>query len=59
MALGLLGVAMALPFFVWVPLGFLETVPSMVDVFGEAGLRTPASITVGGLLVAALGFHEI
>lgn len=58
-ALGLMGVAMAAPFFVWLPLGLLGIVPSMVDVFGEAGLRTPASVTVGGLLIAALGFHEL
>ena len=56
--LGFLGVAMAAPFFVWLPLGFLESVPSMVEVFGIVGLRIPASITIGGLLLAAIGFHE-
>lgn len=56
--LGVAGVATALPFFVWLPLGWLETVPSMVDVFGVAGLRTPAGMTVAGLLLAAVGFHE-
>lgn len=57
--LGFLGVAMAIPFFVWLPLGFLESVPSMAEVFGIAGLRIPASFTIGGLLLAAIGFHEI
>jgi hypothetical protein len=43
---------------VWLPLGFLEAVPSMLEIFGMLGLRTPASITIGGLLLAAIGFHE-
>lgn len=55
--LGPLGLAAALPFFVWLPLGWFEAVPSVVDVFGMAGLRIPAGITVGGLLLAAIGFH--
>ena len=56
--LGVLGALTALPFFAWLPLGLLELVPSMVDVFGVPGLRIPASLTVGGLLVAAVGFYE-
>ncbi len=56
--LGFAGVAAALPFFLWLPLGWLGLVPSMVDVFGVTGLRIPASIVVGSLLVAAIGFHE-
>ena len=55
---GCTGVAVALPFFVWFALGFLEAVPSMLAVFGIEGLRIPASITVGGLLLAAVGFHD-
>ena len=50
---------MAAAFFAWIPLGWLEAVPSMVEVYGMAGLRTPASIAVGGLIVAALGFYEL
>lgn len=56
--IGFLGIAMAFPFFVWLPLGFMESVPSMIEVFGMVGLRIPASITIGGLLLAAIGFHE-
>ena len=56
--LGWLGVAMALPFFVWAPLAAVAPLPSMIDVFGVVGLRIPASITVGGLLLAAIGFHR-
>lgn len=57
-ALGIVGAAAAVPFFVWLPLGWLEFVPSMVDVFGVVGLRTPAGITIGGLLLAAIGFYD-
>ena len=53
---GCLGVVMAAPFFLWVPLGLT---PSMIDVFGVVGLRFPAAVTIGGLLLAAVGFHEI
>jgi hypothetical protein len=56
--LGLLGVLAALPFFVWLPLGMLESIPSVVDIFGVPGLRIPASIVVGGLILAAIGFYE-
>ena len=56
--IGLLGVAAALPFLAWAVLGLFEPVPSMVEVFGMEGLRLPASVTVGGLLVAAIGFYD-
>lgn len=58
-AAGVLGVAIAAPFFIWVPLGLLGLTPSMIDVFGLVGLRFPAAITISGLLIAAVGFHEI
>lgn len=48
----------AIPFFVWLPIGLLESVPSIVDVFGVPGLRIPASVAVAGLLLAAVGFYE-
>lgn len=56
--LGYIGVLMALPFFLWLPLGFLDAVPSMIDIFGIPGLRIPAAITVAGLLIAAIGFWD-
>lgn len=55
---GFLGVVLALPVFAWLPLGLLESVPSMIEVFGVPGLRIPASVAVGGLLMSAVGFHE-
>jgi small-conductance mechanosensitive channel len=39
-------------------IGWLEWVPTMVEVFGVAGMRTPASITVAGLLLAAIAFWD-
>ena len=55
---GVMGIAAALPFFVWIPLGWVQAVPSIVDVFGIPGLRYPAGITIGGLLVAAICFYD-
>lgn len=57
--LGIVGVLIAMPFFVWLPLGLLPAVPSMIDVFGIPGLRIPASLTVAGLLIAAIGFWDL
>lgn len=58
-SVGWLGVIIAAPFFLWVPLGFTELIPSMIDVFGVVGLRIPAGVTIAGLLIAAIGFHQI
>jgi hypothetical protein len=52
------GICMALPFFIWVPLGFIPSIPSVIDVFGLAGLKIPTSIVIGGLLMAAIGFED-
>ncbi len=57
-ALGWAGASLAAPFFVWTALALVAPVPSMIEVFGVAGLRIPASVTVGGLLLAAVGFHR-
>ncbi|MDJ0958040.1 MAG: hypothetical protein QNI91_14330 [Arenicellales bacterium] len=57
--LGWFGLGLALPFFIWVLLSWLGATPSMVEVFGIAGIRIPASITIAGLLFAAVGFHEV
>ena len=57
-ALGWFGVVLAAPFFLWFPLGALTPLPSMIDVFGVVGMRIPASLTVAGLLLAAVGFHR-
>lgn len=54
-----LGIAMALPFLIWVPLGFLPAMPSIIDVFGIDGLKEPTGVVIGGLLLAAIGFEDI
>ena len=56
--LRLLGIVMVLPFFIWVPLGFIPEIPSVIDVFGIDGLKLPTGIVIGGLLIAAVGFEE-
>lgn len=55
---GWIGVIVAAPFFLWVPLGLIGLAPSMIDVFGIVGLRIPAAVTIAGLLLAAIGFHR-
>lgn len=57
-SLGVLGIVVAAVFSVWLLAGWLGWVTSMVDVFGVAGVRTPAAITVGALLLAAIAFWE-
>lgn len=49
---------MAAFFFAWLLLGLVPGIPGMIDVFGMTGMRTPASITIAGLLLAAIGFFE-
>jgi hypothetical protein len=57
-ALGWIGVAVSMPVLAWSILGFLPGLPSIVDVFGIQGLRTPAAVTIAGLMLAAFGFHD-
>ena len=57
-SLGVLGIGVAAAFFVWLLTGWLGWVPAIVDVFGVAGVRTPAAITVAALLLAAIAFWE-
>ena len=56
--IGWLGVVLATPFFIWLPLGLVPGIPNMMDIFGISGLRTPAAITIAGLLLGAIGFFE-
>ena len=57
-ALGIFGVAVASAFLLWIPAGFIPGIPSLIDVYGIDGLRTPASFAVGGLMLGAIGFFE-
>lgn len=56
--IGSAGALVAFFFMGWALVGFIPAVPSLIDVFGIPGIRLPAAITIGGLLVAAVGFHE-
>jgi hypothetical protein len=58
LSLGVVGIVVASAFLAWMLAGWLGWMPSMVAVFGVEGLRTPASITVGALLIAAIAFWE-
>lgn len=55
---GIVGVAVSAGFLLWIPVGLLPGIPSVIEVFGVDGLRTPASFTVGGLMLGAIGFFE-
>ena len=57
--LGWFGLGLALPFFIWVLLWYSGVAPSMIEVFGVPGIRIPASVTISGLLFAAVGFYEV
>jgi hypothetical protein len=56
--LGVAGALTAAFFFIWLLIGWFGWAPSLVEVFGVAGIRTPASITVAGLLLAAIAFWD-
>jgi len=56
--LRVVGVALAVPFFIWVPLGFIPSIPSIIDVFGIGGLKLPTGIVIGGLMLAAIGYED-
>jgi len=58
LVLGISGLLAAGVVFLWLPLGWLGFVPSLIEVFGMQGLRIPAGVTVGGLLLAAIGFND-
>lgn len=58
LSIGIAGCAVAAFFVAWLLLGLVPGIPSLIDVFGTSGMRTPASITVAGLLLAAIGFFE-
>lgn len=45
--------------FVWLLVGMLAPVPSMVAVLGWPGIRLPGAVVVGCLLVAALALADI
>lgn len=55
---GVGGITLAAFFLAWLLVGLFGWVPTMVDLFGIDGMRTPASFTVTGLLLAAIAFWD-
>lgn len=53
-----LGIAMFSPFLVWLLVGLVPAVPSIIDVFGMGGLRVPTGVVIAGLVLAAFGFED-
>lgn len=56
--IGSVGLIVAVLMLVWLITSFLGLTVSIVDVFGMEGLRIPAGIAIGGLLLAAVGFNK-
>jgi hypothetical protein len=54
----ILGIFMAAPFFIWLLVGFIPAIPSIIDVFGMQGLRLPTGVVIAGLMLAAFGFED-
>ena len=52
---GLIGAAFML---VWLITSLLGLTVSIVDIFGIGGIRIPAGIAIGGLMLAAIGFNK-
>jgi len=52
--MGVLGILVAVSFFIRLLVDWFGWVPGMVDMFGVAGMRTPAAITVSALILAAI-----
>jgi len=52
---GLLGAGCML---LWLITSAFGLTISMIDVFGIEGIRTPAGIAIGGLIMAAVGFNK-
>ena len=42
----------------WLITSMLGLTVSMIDVFGMEGVRIPAGIAIGGLILAAVGFNK-
>jgi hypothetical protein len=56
--LGTLGLLATGLLFVWLVLGWIGFTYSILDVFGMAGIRYPAGVAIGGLLLAAVSFNK-
>ena len=56
--IGTVGLIGAVLMLVWLITSVLGLTVSMIDVFGMEGVRIPAGIAIGGLMLAAVGFNK-
>ena len=56
--MGGVGLIAAILMLVWLITSVLGLTVSMIDVFGMEGIRIPAGIAIGGLMLAAVGFNK-
>ena len=56
--IGTVGLVGAVLMLVWLITSVLGLTVSMIDVFGMEGVRIPAGIAIGGLMLAAVGFNK-
>ena len=56
--IGSIGLIAAAFMLVWLVTSVLGFTVSIIDVFGMEGIRIPAGIAIGGLLLAAAGFNK-
>lgn len=54
-SIGLIGAILML---VWLITSLLGLTVSIIDIFGMEGIRIPAGIAIGGLMLAAVGFNK-
>ena len=58
MLIGSIGLIGAILMLVWLITSLLGLTVSIIDIFGMEGIRIPAGIAIGGLILAAVGFNK-
>ena len=56
--MGSAGLIAAILMLVWLITSLFGLTVSIIDIFGIEGVRIPAGIAIGGLLLAAVGFNK-
>jgi len=56
--MGSIGLMAAILMLVWLITSVLGLTVSIIDIFGMEGIRIPAGIAIGGLVLAAVGFNK-
>jgi len=56
--MGSIGLIGAILMLVWLITSLLGLTVSIIDIFGMEGIRIPAGIAIGGLMLAAVGFNK-